>query len=325
MNTFKIKSFIRNYYFLSFLSPLLKCIIDSRYIYYYIQRKITSLKLRKYLGSIESFFYGKKNSAGLIQSSHLVEQLIIQGYTENINIVTPTELKEIYEYFASQTVYDPIRPQYGMFSPFSPYEDTHVGHFLGLTTASAPHVLQIANNPVLIQTVSKLFSCKPILDYVGCWWSYPGKSMAEEQQFFHRDLDSLQFIKCFIYLTDVDESSGPHIYVKGSHELQWKVKSGLRISDKEVSDCFESSNVVTFTGNAGTCFLENTFGVHKGQLPVTTPRLVLQFIYAVKRTPFFSPKKGFILLNQLQDIDRATLDPDINKYFFHKENFHQPK
>jgi len=37
-------------------------------------------------------------------------------------------------------------------------------------------------------------------------------------QFFHWDNDFSKFLKLYIYLTDVDEASGPHIYIPKSHK-----------------------------------------------------------------------------------------------------------
>ena len=37
-------------------------------------------------------------------------------------------------------------------------------------------------------------------------------------QFFHWDNDFSKFLKLYIYLTDVDEDSGPHIYIPKSHK-----------------------------------------------------------------------------------------------------------
>ena len=37
-------------------------------------------------------------------------------------------------------------------------------------------------------------------------------------QKFHRDYESFNFIKLFVYLTDVDKDFGPHQYIIGSHK-----------------------------------------------------------------------------------------------------------
>lgn len=315
MNAIAIKLFIKKYAIFKLVGPVIKCVMDRRYFYYYLQRRVTNLKTRRRLASIEAQFFGKRISVRSRQSSSFADQLLRDGYTDTFKILSKNQLDEILEHLSGHSIFDPHRPQYGMFSHLSPPADTHVGHYLGSVVASAPNVLNLANHPLLIQAVSEVFGCKPVLDYVGCWWSFPGKSSPEEQQLFHRDLDTLQFIKFFLYLTDVDENSGPHVYVRGSHQVEWKVSAGLRISDEQVYRYFSEDSVIPITGSAGTSFLENTFGVHKGVLPVSKPRLILQFIYAVTRTPYFTPKKGFLSSNQPPFDNPSLFDPDINKFF----------
>ena len=50
------------------------------------------------------------------------------------------------------------------------------------------------------------------------WWSSKSNfNDPKSAQEFHFDLDSIKWLKFFIYLTDVEANTGPHIYVKGTH------------------------------------------------------------------------------------------------------------
>ena len=40
----------------------------------------------------------------------------------------------------------------------------------------------------------------------------------DNAQYYHYDLDYKRFLKIFIYLTDVTEESGPHIFIEGTHK-----------------------------------------------------------------------------------------------------------
>lgn len=150
-----------------------------------------------------------------------------------------------------------------------------------------PEVLAIANHPRVLGTVGRYLGCMPTIDSIKAWWSLPGHDEAENEQFYHRDNDSIRFLKLFIYLSDVDDESGPHIYVRGSHGSDGCY--GLRrYSDEEAVREFGADKVHTFTGPAGTVFLEDTYGLHKGQLPTGRRRLLLQVRYSVLPSIFMS-------------------------------------
>ena len=111
------------------------------------------------------------------------------------------------------------------------------------------------------------------------------------------DLDDLKFCKLFIYLTDVDEDSGPHTYIGGSHDLeyinelrgQWPGGAkefnkwyfgSLRKTDGQVKRVF-GRDPTHLTGPRGTRFVADTFGTHKGVPPKRGDRLVCQVQYGV--------------------------------------------
>ena len=119
------------------------------------------------------------------------------------------------------------------------------------------------------------------------WWSVPGHDKAENEQFFHRDNDSIRFLKLFVYLLDVEQDCGPHIYVRGSH-TQDGCYERRRHLDDEVERIFGSERIHTFMGPAGTAFIEDTFGLHKGSLPTEKRRLLLQIRYSTIPSVFMS-------------------------------------
>jgi len=61
----------------------------------------------------------------------------------------------------------------------------------------------------------------------------------------------------------------------------------------------------SITGAAGTVFMADTFGVHRGRLPRARSRLLVTAQYGIWRTPF-SPK--YPILNR-----QPGLDPYINR------------
>lgn len=192
-------------------------------------------------------------------------------------------------YFQTETCTDPWRAYLGAFAwdaPASP--ETNMGYFGAEQIVRAPHVLDIFNDPRVLQAAELYLGCKPMLDNIGCWWSYGDRPVAKGTQRYHRDFDSIRGFKLFVYLTDVDESSGPHVFMKGSH-VSPLLASGKAQSDETVRDAFGGVNEVHMTGPAGTWFLADTFGFHKGALPTRGKRLILVAQYNVNRTPHLPP------------------------------------
>ena len=87
---------------------------------------------------------------------------------------------------------------------------------------------------------------------------------------YHRDqnLGSIDktknnFLKVFVYLTDVTETTGPFTYAKGSHKEMLENIKNYRVSDQEVKTLYPETET-KLTGPAGTILVANTIGLHKG-------------------------------------------------------------
>ena len=82
---------------------------------------------------------------------------------------------------------------------------------------------------------------------------------------FHFDLDSMgKWIKSFVFLNDVDEYNGPHVFVEGSHfNLKKEFHKDGRFENEYVEQFYPGS-VKKFTAKAGDILLVNTIGLHRG-------------------------------------------------------------
>lgn len=145
-----------------------------------------------------------------------------------------------------------------------------------------PAVQRLLADESLLAVAQGYLRAAPVQDMVAMWWSvaYGEQASSEAAQLFHFDLDRLRFLKVFVYVTDVDESRGPHVYVRGSHrELPLALRDDRRYTDAEVAAVLPGQTT-TIIGSAGTVFLADTRGLHKG-LPVQRgERLVFQLEYA---------------------------------------------
>jgi hypothetical protein len=93
-------------------------------------------------------------------------------------------------------------------------------------------------------------------------------------QTFHWDNDFRKFLKFYIYLTDVDDDSGPHIFVEKTHKFKERRHSLCRVYDDEsVYRYYEK--IKRFTGKSGSSFFVDSYGLHKGEPPKKNSRIML--------------------------------------------------
>ena len=168
-------------------------------------------------------------------------------------------------------------------------EDSRVCSYMSNTKLSST-VNKLEKDPGILAIATKFLGAEAVHMGSEISWSFPVPGNALEQreaaQVFHYDLDDYRFIKFFFYLTDVDMSSGPHAYIRGTHKAKKFLHQliGTRcasIDDQEIVECYDAENVVNACGKAGFGFVENPFCFHKGSEPTEKPRLMLQIEYAI--------------------------------------------
>ncbi len=162
-----------------------------------------------------------------------------------------------------------------------------------------PHLVDFFNQPAIVDFLEVALGCVPTLYSINAWWSFPATiPTGRGMQLFHRDNDDWRFITLFVYLTDVDEGAGPHQLIAGSHTLAGtqslierarakdtrmapvdavQTFSGENYFGKEFSTVCERhfrESTVNIMGPAGTVFMANTIAVHRGLMPIKTPRLI---------------------------------------------------
>jgi hypothetical protein len=141
-------------------------------------------------------------------------------------------------------------------------------------------VRAIINDPRVLGIAEAYLGCKPTLSSVGVRWSFPALVPGHATQHFHRDPDDWRFLKLFVYLSDVDAQSGPHVFVRGSHHESGTVRARA-LSRDDVERRYLSGAVRMICGPAGTSFMADTHGIHAGMVPSAAPRLMLQAQYSL--------------------------------------------
>ncbi|MGF6591393.1 phytanoyl-CoA dioxygenase family protein [Pseudomonas sp. B21-012] len=263
----------------STLKKIVGRVYPFRRLAFFTQRLITRPGHREALSEVACKRLPAKSSSSPLPQ-HELGELGRNGYVMLDDLVTSDQVAQMKEYFQDKQAFDRWNAASGLFDPAHPPADCHTAPFLNSDIAQSPWALKWANDSRVLAIVENWLGAKPTLSNLSVWWSYPGHDTPQEAECFHRDVDDLRFIKLFIYLSDVDEGAGPHVFVPGSHKHDGFNKI-RRYSDSEVIEAFGQDGIKYFTGEQGSAFLENTFGLHKGQLPTHKPRLLFQAQYSL--------------------------------------------
>lgn len=112
-------------------------------------------------------------------------------------------------------------------------------------------------------------------------------------QKWHRDPEDKRMLKLFIYLTDVDEVSGPFTYIPYTkYGLQWaevfpqRPPIGFYPLDGAVETVLPPEAVKTCTGRAGTVIFCDTTGLHKGGYATEKERVMYTGGYFSSASPW---------------------------------------
>ncbi len=179
------------------------------------------------------------------------------------------------------------------------------------TVLESADLLNLVNAPPVLRIAADYLGCKPTLSSLGVRWSFPSHEPPRATQQFHRDPDDWHFLKLFVYLTDVDAGSGPHIYVRQSHRTAGRIRAGS-YSRAEVEHRYGRENVHSVIGARGTAFMADTYGIHAGMIPTHTPRLMLQAQYSL--LPVYAFRYEPLVLQT-----PSGLDPYVNRLLITKQ------
>ncbi len=213
--------------------------------------------------------------------------------------IDATRVREMADWFAGQPVRPGLYDAEGPLCPLSEVGEANIANYPAATVLACPHLAAIASDPLIVETVARHLGAPPIIVGYTAWWSFAGRAEARDAQLFHLDNADYAFCKLFVQLTDVDMDGGPHAFMPKSHDpvhigalrAAWPEGAKafndwyfltLRKSDADTRRFLGEPDYIT--GPAGTVFLANTRGIHKGMLPTKHDRLVCQVVYGV--TPY---------------------------------------
>jgi len=165
---------------------------------------------------------------------------------------------------------------------FTPYWESYK------QVASAnPSVARLAGNKFFIDIASLYIGAHARPITYGVWSTHPSQGLSNGTDTWHSDRGDFHWLLFFIYLTDVDADSGPHIFVRGSHVNRprecgrWWKPLGHRIDEARLREYFTDEEFQKFCLPAGSLIIEDTFGVHRGTPARTKTRTMFEVGYGL--------------------------------------------
>ncbi len=248
-----------------------------------------------------------------LQDDPALTALHTRGFVLLDDVCSPAMAQTLFDALRDIPCGDPYRPELGVLRGDALPAETHVAHLERGPLIRSRHAMDLANHPRVLALVSAWLGGKPTA-LVSAWWSVAAEGPAEEAERFHRDKDDWRFIKLFVYLTEVTEETGPHVFVPTSHRHAGvEFRRQRRYTDAEVAAVYPPEENQVFVGPPGTAILENTYGLHRGLPLKTGRRLIFQVTYSLFPLLYAAdePEAGASELSVRYDphINRVHVDP----------------
>jgi hypothetical protein len=246
---------------------------------YYIQRVCVSRRLRRaatyatiaVLGRLHGQT-GRAHRPGAATAAALCEQ----GYLRLGKLLSERQCDEMLAWLRPRGLVA-ARGNGQTFTADQIPAGTLMGDYPLDSVVNCPHVMELANRPDIIALARDYLGYTPTITLMGLRCSFPSTGRDADVQGFHRDSEP-GCIKLMVYLTEVDLLSGPHSYVPGTHHDRMPLRL-QRYADHDIER--DHGGSVTITGPAGTGFVIDTKGIHKGTPPSKGRRLVLVIQYSL--------------------------------------------
>jgi hypothetical protein len=251
---------------------------------YYSQRVVPNADLRAWVAHVIARRINRYQPNSVLNDlvegdRRLVRLLDDQGITMPVRMLTDNQLKEIHGFLAEQPLLTRDGQQF-LRTELPPA--TQSAHYPLETVLNCPNILGLANNASVVGIVTEYLGCKPTISQIGLRWTFPYTANTDDfTQELHRDYDDWKSVKLFVYLTDVDETSGPHVFVAGSHRTAGRFRCSSYYTSQDVEIQYGRERIRSVTAPSGAGFFADTFGIHKGEIPLTRPRLLLGIQYSM--------------------------------------------
>jgi len=154
---------------------------------------------------------------------------------------------------------------------------------------------RLISDPSLLAVVEAYLGPHFYLQNASMRWSNARKknvSLSDAAQLYHADIDTINWVKIFVYLTDVNVDTGPFCFISGSHRNKPKpVRRDGRLRDEELSAVYKPSDFIEVVGKRGTTIVADTIGFHKGKPLAQDDRLMMYLTFGTSFFGFGMPAK----------------------------------
>ncbi len=121
----------------------------------------------------------------------------------------------------------------------------------------------------------------------------PEGSKEVQSQRWHRDPEDKKMVKVFLYFNDVDENTGPFVYIKDTH-FEGKYGNlfppepprGSLPPDEKVQKIIPKENIKICMAPAGTLIFADPRGIHKGGYATKNHRIMSTLYYYSEASPW---------------------------------------
>jgi hypothetical protein len=203
-----------------------------------------------------------------------------------------------------------------------PSFDNHEVHASKNQLVDHPEIFYWGLNERLLEIIEKYLGLPVAYDGASCFLSVPnGKEIGARA--WHRDREDRRMVKVCVYLSDVDEESGPFQCLKPDfntkvcNAIKYRYKSVFDREMEKLSATSDTQEWVSCTGKAGTViFVDTARFYHRGKPPTQKPRAAVFFSYFSRRPwhPFFcqrtplTPKETRLFAHHLSENQRACVN-----------------
>lgn len=245
---------------------------------------------------------------------HDVTALAYNGFVRIPPLLSPSQISDCSRWFMARPCFNGHMPEtaadnIGRFASRTA-SDFPFGSYDQLDVVAAPHLLEAVFRPDIVRAAADHLGCLPTLGVLQAWWNFPGHVEnpvpgGYAPQFYHRDLNDLRMFWIYIYLTDVDESAGPHQVIRGSSDPvvigdamagsaipvdDFFYQYGYQLPPDLVATRF-ADREETFLGLGGTTFFTNGFNFHRIHYPLAKPRLMFAARFSINPSVYRGPKR----------------------------------
>jgi len=254
----------------------------------------------------------KPRSGDPVRAKRYADELRREGLVRLDPLLTPTQLKEAQTFIHRCGMFNGHTPNSARHRVLRRYvnytaQDFPLGSYSIGELAMAPHILELALHPVILDAAAEYFGCAPKLTWLQSWWNFKGgQTYSHGQNNYHRDSNDFRMFWVYVYLTDVGPDSGPHKLIRRSADFdlvrerfaaytadparaaklgKWTLDDFLHGLGHPIPDVLKEEMMgdlaEVLTGPAGTIFFTRGVDFHKVLTPVMKKRQILAIRYCM--------------------------------------------